>query len=296
MSDVPGVCELPLTRAIVQYRDVHEIELAGGRIQDIGLALVVEGRYASSAEALDLGSADRKLLDLSAELVVLDWAYEPTLDHARTLLEEAARSGDGKPLRRFCFRLALRVLERVGFGPLTRPTLLRIGFRDVCRDLDLHEGTSVRIVLGTGRVVRAFFDYDGSALVFGTATSDRDVELEEALAEVLPGSDVRRLRPTSPGASGGYQVRFPLALSLEEASGQLARIRSGLVGLLARYEPDRYRALEGLTRTFGHRETLGQLHMRRQTTRFERLAEPGIDSPVESVRPTEEPFGSTAVH
>ena len=56
MGDVPGICELPLTRAVVQYRDVHEMDAAGGRIEDIGLALVVEGRYASTAEVVDLGS------------------------------------------------------------------------------------------------------------------------------------------------------------------------------------------------------------------------------------------------
>jgi hypothetical protein len=76
MADVPGVCELPLTRAVVQYRDVHEVHVPGGRIEDIGLGLVLEGRYASSAEVIDLGSAAVKRLDLSAELVVLDWVYE----------------------------------------------------------------------------------------------------------------------------------------------------------------------------------------------------------------------------
>ena len=54
MADVPGVCELPLTRAVVQYRDLHEIDYPGGRIQDIGLALVLQGRYASSAQVVDL--------------------------------------------------------------------------------------------------------------------------------------------------------------------------------------------------------------------------------------------------
>ena len=59
MGDVPGVCELPLTRAIVQYRDVHEMDAPGGRIEDIGLALVVEGRYAATSEAIDLGTGVR---------------------------------------------------------------------------------------------------------------------------------------------------------------------------------------------------------------------------------------------
>ena len=104
----------------------------GDAIRDIVLALVLEGRYAASADAVDLGSADVKQLDLSHELVVLDWAYEPTLEHAATLLRDAASRGreDGE-LERFCFRIALRAIERVGFSPLTRPTLLRIGFRDV---------------------------------------------------------------------------------------------------------------------------------------------------------------------
>ncbi|MGY8777447.1 MAG: hypothetical protein ACKVIN_04920 [Longimicrobiales bacterium] len=56
MGDVPGICELPLTRAVVQYRDIHEMDTLGGRIEDIGLALVVEGRYAATSEVVDLGS------------------------------------------------------------------------------------------------------------------------------------------------------------------------------------------------------------------------------------------------
>jgi hypothetical protein len=262
MSDVPGVCELPLTRALVQYRDVHEIDAPGGRIQDIGLALVLEGRYASSAEALDLGSADVKVLDLSAELVVLDWAYEPTLEHARALLRDAVLSGERASLERFTFRLALRVIERLGFGPLTRPTLLRIGFRDICRDLDLHDGTSVRIVMSSGHVVRAHLDYDGNALLFRTATADREPRLEEALRRAFPEGDVRRLVPVSESVSGGYQVRFPLPLSVEELRQQMGRLREGLAAIIGFFEPDRLRSVAGLTDTFGSRETLAQLHMR----------------------------------
>jgi len=298
MSDVPGVCELPLTRAVVQYRDVHEIDLAGGRIQDIGLALVLEGRYASSAEAIDLGSADVKLLDLSSELVVLDWAYEPTIDHVAALVREAA-SGERKGLERFCFRLALRILERSGYGPLTRPTLLRIGFRDVCRDLDLHEGTSVRIVMGTGRIVRAHLDYDGNALVFRTVTADRDPVLEGVLEGAFSTGDLRRLVPASPSASGGYQVRFPLPLSLEEALEEMAEIREGLAGLLARFEPERHRTVERITRTFGRRETLAHLHVRPSSTRFLPVEEGEPPRPASPPRPqpsAQEPFGSGAVH
>ena len=102
MADVPGICELPLTRAVVQYRDVHELYLRGGRIQDIGLAVVIEGRFAASVRAVDLGSAEVKYLNLASELVILDWVYDRTLAHIGTL----AASGDdragtaGLPLRR----------------------------------------------------------------------------------------------------------------------------------------------------------------------------------------------------
>jgi hypothetical protein len=303
MSDVPGVCELPLTRALVQYRDVHEIDAAGGRIQDIGLALVLEGRYASSAEALDLGSADLKILDLSAELVVLDWAYEPTLDHARALLRDALLTGERGSLERFSFRLALRVLERLGFGPLTRPTLLRIGFRDICRDLDLHEGTSVRIVMSSGHVARAHLDYDGNALIFRTATSDREPRLEEALRRSFPSGDVRRLVPVSESVSGGYQVRFPLPLTVDEVRHQMSRLREGLAEVIRAFEPERLGTLERLTGTFGSRETLAQLHLRPPAVLATALDR---EAPVKSVHADAPPnaappldksaFGSAAVN
>ena len=272
MADVPGVCELPLTRAVVQYRDVHEVDLSGGRIQDIGLALVVEGRYASAAEAIDLGSAEVKLLDLSSELVVLDWVYEPTLEHLGRLVSAAARAtslrvaqpmgaaGPREELAQFTFRLALRLLERVGFGPLTRPTVLRIGFRDICRDLDLHEGTSVRIVAGPGRIVRAHLDYDGNALVFRTAGEREDPRVEAALLEAFPHADIRRLAPSSAGFSG-CQVRLPLPLTLDEARATLTGIRAGLA-------------------TFGSRETLAQLHLPGARARYATVRRRTVAGPV----------------
>jgi hypothetical protein len=302
MSDVPGVCELPLTRALVQYRDIHELEVAGGRIQDIGLALVLEGRYASASEVLDLGSADLKILDLSAELVVLDWAYEPTLDHTRGLVREAAATGDRRALERFCFRLALRVLERLGYGALTRPTLMRIGFRDICRDLDLHEGTSVRIVMTSGHLVRAHFDYDGNALVFRTATSERDSRLERALEECFPSGDVRRLVPPSELATGGYQVRFSLPLSLDEARLELGRLREGLVNLIGRFEPERKLTVDRITEAFGRRETLAQIHLRPPVIPVAPLDEPILTAdritqlPTPSEAVGDVAFGSTALH
>lgn len=274
MADVPGACELPLTRAVVQYRDVHEIDTPGGRIQDIGLALVLEGRYASSAEAVDLGSAHVKLLDLSHELVVVDWVYEPTLEHVSSLIRAAAEGSADGELERFCFQVGMQVLERAGFSPLTRPSLLRLGFRDVCRDLDLHEGTSVRIMLGGGRMVRVHMDYEGNALVVRTPTAARDGALEESLAAAFPHGDIRRLVTASPAAVGGYQIRFSLPQSLDELREEVAAVRSGILKLLTRFEPDRVRELEEVLSTFGERETLARLRPGRTVTRTERV--PGL--------------------
>ncbi|MDX1632868.1 MAG: hypothetical protein R3234_13440, partial [Thermoanaerobaculia bacterium] len=261
MADVPGTCELPLTRAVVQYRDAHERKAHGGRIQDIGLGLVLEGRYASLARVVDLGSAQEKSLNLSSELVILDWIYEPTLDHVRALLETRTE-GARERLSRYCFDLALRVLDRVGYGPLTRPTILRIGFRDLCRDLDLHEGTAVRILMEGGeRVVRIHMDYDAVALVARTGISRSDPTLEEALREAFSMADLRR-SSSGPTGSVTYEVRLPLPVTSGEARALLERVRFGLGHLLARFEPDRYEAVEGVLKTFGARETLARLRLR----------------------------------
>jgi len=261
MGDVPGVCALALTRAIVQYRDVHETDDPGGRIEDIGLALVIDGRYAAASEALDLGSGRLKVLDLSTELVVLDWAYEPTHEYLAELIERASASGDGTDVERYGFQLGMRVLERLGFGPLTRPVLLRIGYRDLCRDFDLHEGTSVRVVLGPGRVVRAHLDYDGCALLFRTALHEPDAAFERALYEAFPDARLRRLESSQPETSLEYRAQFSLPMSFTEVQDVIAAVRRGLARLTARFEPDRFATLSGLVDTFGARATLANLHL-----------------------------------
>ncbi len=264
MADVPGVCELPLTRAVVQYRDVHEIDIPGGRIQDIGLALVLEGKYATAAEVVDLGSASLKTLDLSHELVVLDWVYEPTLAHVTHLLRERAAAAETlvDPLAPYCFQMALRLLERVGFGPLTRSTVLRIGFRDICRDLDMHEGTSVRIVMEPGRITRAHMDYDGATLVFRTSSTEPDPLMETSLKEAFPSSRLWQVTSSVGEELVSYEVRMPIPISLAESRTALGAVRKGLAHLLSRFEPQRFKAVEQHLITFGERETLARLNLR----------------------------------
>ena len=262
MADVPGICELPLTRAVVQYRDAHELYRASGRIQDIGLAVVIEGRFASSVRAVDLGSAEVKYLNLGSELVVLDWVYEPTLAHIQALSgsvrDPAATAGPGPSgeLRRYCFDLALRVLDRRGFSHLTRPTLLRIGFRDLCKDLDLHESTVVRIVTGRGEVTRARLDYDANALVFRSTGPSLGRKMEAAIREIFPAQPVEPLAPRDPGGSGAWQVRFGVPVTFAELRASLLAMRRGLNHLFARFEPARFRSVEGMLATFGERATL----------------------------------------
>jgi len=280
MGDVPGICELPLTRAIVQYRDVHEMDTPGGRIEDIGLALVVDGEYAASSEVVELGSGTVKVLDLSTELVVLDWVYAPTVEHVGELITAAAATHESEDLRSYSRSLGLRVLERVGFGPLTRPTFLRIGYRDICRDLDLHEGTSIRIVLGPGRLTRAHLDYDACALVFRTAFRDPDAALEHALTDAFPLAEVRREEPAGQAESIAYHVRFPIPTSLNEARSTLGAMRRGLVKLVARFEPDRYASFAGLLDTFGVRETLAALQIHDPITRLVPVLPPSAGSHV----------------
>ena len=263
MGDVPGICELPLTRAVVQYRELHEMDTPGGRIEDIGLALVVEGRQAGSAEVLDLGSGRIKVLDLSTELVVLDWVYEPTLGYVTELIRETAKTKQDEPLRSYAYKLGLSVLERVGFGPLTRPTLLRIGYRDICRDFDLHEGTSIRFVLGPGRISRAYLNYDACALSFKTAFTEPDAPLEHALLDAFnSAAEVRRFEMISEADSIEYQVRLPLPTTFAETRASLGGMRRGLAALMARFEPDRYESVGHLMDTFGQRETLAGLGVR----------------------------------
>ena len=263
MGDVPGICELPLTRAVVQYRELHEMDTPGGRIEDIGLALVVEGRQAGSAEVLDLGSGRIKVLDLSTELVVLDWVYEPTLGYVTELIREAAKTKQDEPLRSYAYKLGLSVLERVGFRPLTRPTLLRSGYRDICRDFDLHEGTSIRFVLGPGRISRAYLNYDACALSFKTAFTEPDAPLEHALLDAFnSAAEVRRFEMISEADSIEYQVRLPLPTTFAETRASLGVMRRGLAALMARFEPDRYESVGHLMDTFGQRETLAGLGVR----------------------------------
>ncbi len=257
-SPLTGTLEVPLTRAVIPYRARGEGALHGGRLHDIGLGAVVDGNDPSRADVVDLGSAQLRVVDLTGPLVVLGWLYPSGLSSLRrTVLEE--ETGDREGARSFTFKMALRVLDGVGFGPLTRPTLLRIGFRDLCQDLDLHEGTAVRLILPAGGVARVHLDYDGTTLVVRTGRSRRCPDLEGALTDAFPERELFRTVLRDPVGTEGYHLPFPTPRSLSEVRDLMSRLRRGLIELLERFEPDRCRSLRALTGVLGARDSLRSL-------------------------------------
>lgn len=269
MADVQGGCDVSLTRGVILYRTTD------GGIDDLGIGLVTEGRFAAEATVVDLGSGRSRTLDLSGELVVLDWVYPPTVEHVRSLARDEASELPG-----YCFDLALRVLRRAGFGPATRSTFLRIGFRDICRDLDFHEAAAVRLAAGPSRhsaepsrpsaepagpsaeparLYRIHFDSDAVSLVVRTTGTYSDPSLEGALAEFGSSSTLHRVVEQGPGGTTEYHLRLPLPISLAEAKALLESIRSGLVRMIERFEPQRHRTLATMLQTFGARDTLDRL-------------------------------------
>jgi len=201
-------------------------------------------------------------LDLSAELVIVDWVYEPTLDHVRLLLRSprdlSLASGEvvSGPLRQYCQAITLSVLRRAGFTALTRPTFLRLGFRDVVRDLDLNERTAARIALGAGDLATFHFRYDDAVLCIERARTEPDAEFERLLLEAFPAADSHRIPHHD---RLGYDLRFPLPLSLADVRRLMDQVRHGLLLLYARYEPERYQIVQRALDVFGPANTLDQL-------------------------------------
>ena len=250
MGDVPGICELPLTRAVVQYRDVHEMDTPGGRIEDIGLAVVVEGRYASSAEALDLGSGQMKILDLSTELVVLDWVYEPTLEHINGLVAAAAASQDQDGLRRYGFRLGAAV---PGARRLQPPHPAHPPAHRLPRHLPRPGPARGHVDPDRARARAPHARPPGlrrlcTPVPHGLPGARRGV-WSTPCSDAFPDAEVRRLVPALSSDVPGYQVRFPAA-GFARGGPRMPRtgMRRGIGALVARYEPERFDALDASSR------------------------------------------------
>lgn len=262
LMEFPGTGDLSLTRAIVRYQEGQVVDGSHPSADDLGIALVIDGEYAAAAEAIELGSGRLLHLDLSTGVVVLDWVYPSTLDYVRLLLRTARDvdfevSFDDAPgtLRAYCETITLGVLGRADFGSLARSTILRLGFRDIVRDLDPHEEAAVRLQAASGDRIEVRFDCDANALVVVRRNGGGD-SYQRLLASLFPGAHMRGI-PMVGGMC--HQLRYPVPFTLDDARAQLREVRDGLLGLLATYEPERYRAIRQALDIFGPRDTLAWL-------------------------------------
>ena len=267
-ASLTGTFQVSLTRAVLPYRDDRDRVLSGGRLADIGLGVVVDGSDPARADVVDLGSAEIRVVDVTGPLVVLGWLYPSGLRSLSRVVEDAGLE-DMDRTRGFTFSMALRALNSAGFGPLTRPTVLRIGFRDLCQDLDLHEGTAVRLLLPSGGVARVHLDYETVTLVARTGGSLPNRDLESALVDALGGRELLRGSLQDPVSAQAYHLPLPIPRSLSDTRRLLDRMRRGFVHLLARFEPERYRSLRDLTGTLGERDSLRSLKDRLDLPRME---------------------------
>jgi len=257
-EELHGACLVPMTRAVVRYREDQVLHPGGARADDIGMALVLDGSVVAACDSVELGSGRRFMLDLSRDLVVLEWAAEDVQARLRHALDT---EGVDEEARTLGFELGRATLERVGFTALTRPILLRIGFRDVCRDLDPHEGSTVRFLLGPGRVVYTHLEAEECALVLECASACGDRPLEAALLEHGKAPEVRRILVERRGSGVSYRVLFDPPTSFAEVRTRLLAVRRILRRLSAGFEPERHRTVARLLDVFGERETLARLRL-----------------------------------
>ncbi len=272
-SSLTGTFQISLTRAVVPYLDDVSRALPGGRITDIGLGVVVDGSDPARADVVDLGSAELRTADLTGPLVVMGWLYPSGLRTLQRVLEDTPPE-DMERGRAYTFSMGLRVLERAGFSPLTRPSFLRVGFRDLCQDVDLHEGTAIRLLLPSSGVARIHLDYDATTLVVRPGRGGRNPELESALRDAFPGRELLRGALRDGTGTPAYHLPLPAPRTIEETRALLRKVRRGVVHLLARFETERYRAVRELLGTFGERDSLAAIRENADLPRLERVGAP----------------------
>lgn len=254
LADVPGASKMEFTGAVVRLAGTAASESGRDSSLGLGLGVVLDGKRPSRAAVLDLGDGTVREVDLTREVVVLDWIYDTTLAHLGTLLEGEPDGG-----RRYASQVATEVMKRLGYTPLTRPVFLRMGFRDICQDLDPHEAAGVRIRHPAGGLVRVELDCDGSCLRVEVPEPQHVNDVTEALASALPLRESQRVMGSAAeGAPTLLRIRFPLPLSLQEACGLMDELRDGMQRLVQRLEPERARAIQLSISAFGIRESLSR--------------------------------------
>lgn len=254
-----GRCPVPLTGALVRLSERDAGLVEGGGLDDLGVGIVVDGTYPAAAEVLDLGSGRRRTLDLEGPTVLLGWLAAESVQPIRNLLEtpsvpsDQASASDGASQ---ASSFGLGLLRRRGVDGFTLPVILRMGFADICRDLDPHEHPAVRFHVSSRGVARAQLEAERATLRLVTSRTEGDRELREALEEAFPERELRRDRPDDLAGFSVLRVAFPLPDDLPGIRTLVGDLRRGLLDLLARFDPERHRTVDEMLTAFGPRDTL----------------------------------------
>ncbi|TVR64953.1 MAG: hypothetical protein EA422_05280 [Gemmatimonadales bacterium] len=299
-----GACEISLERAILRYRPPTRVHGAEGQGEDLGLGVVLAASAGGGGRILDLGSGRVNSFSPDGPVVLLGWVLASAVERIKANLE-----GNPQAIRRMGFAMAMKVLDRTGFGALTRPLFLRLGFRDVVQDVDPHEGASVRIQVTGQGVVTLHMDVDSAAVVVRAPWPHRYPALEEALASAFPSegdspveTELGSLsRSVEISGRQTYRLDLPFPESVRESRLLLRRIRAGIMGLVAVFEPERHAAIAERVEVFGARDSLRQVRegggARRfpvlPSTRLRGSARPAAAGPT---RMLDAPSGPNRIH
>lgn len=273
---LPGVGTLTLTRAILRTSFDED---PGAQAEDLGIGVVVSQASQGQVEVLELGSCRLRRFSVDGPVVILGWVLHSTLDRL-----VSAAEGEDEGLSRMAWALSLRVLEQNGFNAITRTVLLRMGFRDIVRDLDPHEGAAVRLVVEGGGVARIGLDAESTALRIHTGKMARQNALETALQRFFPAADLLAEGVAGASATQAYRLSFRPPESVTECRAWIAGIRRGMLSLIQAMEPRRHQALREQLGVFGERDSLSHLRDGVSSRRFkavrtsaspQRLGSPG---------------------
>jgi hypothetical protein len=251
-----GACEISLERAVLPYRSMPYAVGTGGRVRDLGLGVVLEGLGASRARVVDLGSGEVREADLTPPLVLLGWVFPRPFREIQGAVAGSTSPGDRRPwIREFAFPL----LRELGLSALTRPIFLRLGFLDLCQDLDLHDEAAIRMHLGASGAIRAHLEPETPQLILRTGKSAELPELEGALSEAFPLFPLSRRRQGEGRLTVELSLTLPSRTELPSLRRDLAVVRAGFESLLRLFEPERFEAYRSTVLAFGSRDSLAAL-------------------------------------
>lgn len=235
------------------------------RLADLGLGVVPDEPDARDPgpgriQVYDLVSRQWRIADVSGPVSVL--GRVPSAVLRRLLSEEPPRAPSPDVDPPGALAQVASILSGLGFGDASRPILLRMAFRDVVRDLDLHDLLAVRLGLPEGGVARVTLGEGRVELVVETSASPGApglVALDRELALAFPG------RPILPGWTGAdrataeRRIRLEEPGSLDELAHLMDVVRGGLLAIMAAFEPRRHSACIEHLGAFGPRDSLALL-------------------------------------